>query len=169
MVADVDKVETVPVLLDFPDEVLIRGEFSRKALRGRFGNFLAPQIISNQVEKISHPERNRSDIRCAAQGQEITPVEFHVGKFSIGTREAAKMRNLRRRGELFPLLVRDAGIGGDVAHREAGRIQVREEAKQVFSNPQVSNPGRHTCIIKPSLGSLGIPVMDTSFLKGSRV
>ena len=42
MIADEDKVETVPVFLDFPDEVPISRELGRKALRGRYGNFLAP-------------------------------------------------------------------------------------------------------------------------------
>jgi hypothetical protein len=59
LLAQVEKVEAVPVLLHFPDEVLIGIEFSRMALVRRASDLDGPQVVGEMKKSPRKETRSR--------------------------------------------------------------------------------------------------------------
>ena len=94
--------------LQDPDSLL--GE----ALGGRYAHLDSPQVVGDEMEEITKAEGEAGRVIWGNLRQ-ITAVEIQVGEILMHALAALEVRHLGRRVELLPRLIREAGIGRDVA------------------------------------------------------
>lgn len=132
----------MPVPLDLPDELRVCLELHLEFLLGRQADALVPQVIGDQVGEVA-PQKGqmfRFQINPLMRFQ-VLLEEGKVLPAVLMPFRCLEMEHICRWVKGLPVLVRDAGVRGDVPDREIGLVQAVDLFQQLFCYGEVHDLG----------------------------